>query len=752
MAHQTEKNNGASAPINRVLERLSGVEDNGHGYKARCPVPAHGRGRGDPNPSLSVSEGDDGRVLVKCRTGCESKDVLDALGLSWADLYPATARKSVTHQTKYEVRNVRGQLEAVHVRTDYSDGTKQVVWLRPGGKAGLNGIGTADLPLFGSQLLSLSDAGDMPVILCEGEKAAKALQDREMLALGTATGAAGTPSREVLEVLKDREVILWPDNDDEGRVHMERIANALQGIARSVRWMDWPDAPPKGDAADWQGTPDELRAALEAAPEWKPKPDLPDAEISDVCAAYVETKPVEWLWRGRIPKGKLTMYDGDPGVGKSVVTMDIAARVSAGRTFPDGAPCETGNVLIVNVEDAIDDTIVPRLKAHGADLDRVFIFSTVPDGKGGTRLLNLPDDLLLLENKVIQREAVLLIIDPVMTMLGGDANKDQEARKALTPIRDMAERTGAAVVSVRHLNKSVGLKAIQRGGGNMGLIGVARAGSFFAEHPDDDSLRVMAPHKSNLAEKLPSLSYRIITSAVHDTARVEWTGVSSHDANSLAAGPGNPQEKSELDAAKEFLTDELGSGPLWAKQVFRDAREAGVTEKTLYRAKAALRVRSQKHGTEGWIWRLPDNGPEDGQSNANDHVDHVGHVDHVQKTPVGRNVNQAYLWEDGQGGQHGQGGQVEEHGHVPDHVQISADRREILAALRAEGRALTHTSIAALVDKSPDEVGELVEEMVRDGQLHENGNNQYALSLMSPTIRDEDRDTADEGLLDDLPI
>jgi len=117
---------------------------------------------------------------------------------------------------------------------------------------------------------------------------------------------------------------------------------------------------------------------------------------------------------------------------------------------------------------------VPRLKAHGADLDRVFIFSTVPDGKGGTRLLNLPYDLVLLENKVIQREAKLLIIDPVMTMLGGDANKDQDARKALTPVRDMAEGTGVAVIAVRHLNKSVGLKAIQRGGGNMGLIGVKK--------------------------------------------------------------------------------------------------------------------------------------------------------------------------------------------------------------------------------------------------------------------------------------
>jgi putative DNA primase/helicase len=147
------------------------------------------------------------------------------------------------------------------------------------------------------------------------------------------------------------------------------------------------------------------------------------------------------------------LLDGDPDLGKSVVTMDIAARGSMGRDLLDGAPCEAGNVLVVNVEDGIEDTIVPRLKAHGADLNRVFILSSIPDGNGGTRLLDLPRDIALLENKVLQRKAKLLIIDPVLTMLGGDANKDQDARKALTPIAEMAERTGAAIVGVRHLKQ-----------------------------------------------------------------------------------------------------------------------------------------------------------------------------------------------------------------------------------------------------------------------------------------------------------
>lgn len=385
-------------------------------------------------------------------------------------------------------------------------------------------------------------------------------------------------------------------------------------------------------------------------------------EIEDVCAASVEMKPVEWLWNRRIPKGKLTMFDGDPDLGKSVVTMDIAARVSTGRSFPDGAPCEAGNVLIVNVEDGVDDTIVPRLKAHGADLSRVFIFSSVPDGKGGTRLLDLPGDIPLLENKILHRKAALLIIDPVLTMLGGDANKDQDARKALTPIRDMAERTGVAVIAVRHLNKSIGLQAIQRGGGNMGLIGVARAGSFFAKHPEADGLRVMAAHKSNLAEKPPSLSYRIVTSVVHDTARIEWAGVTEHDADSLAADSATSlHEKSELEAAREFLREELKDGPMCAKHVYRDAKDAGISERTLRRAKDALRVKSEKVGTEGWRWTLPPEGgqpPSKGPRSGEDgHGGHVGHVGHVQNSHPENSPN---LSEGGQGGQVSSEG-----GHLP---------------------------------------------------------------------------------------
>jgi len=330
--------------------------------------------------------------------------------------------------------------------------------------------------------------------------------------------------------------------------------------------------------------------------------------IAAVAASEVETKPIEWLWRGRIPRGKLTIFDGDPGLGKSVVTMDIAARVSTGRGFPDGSPCAPGNVLILNLEDESADTIVPRLKAHGADLSRVFILpGEVPDEDGKARAVEIPRDLPLLEGAVVEHGAVLLILDPIMTMLSGDANKDQDARKALTPVKEVSGRTGVSVIGVRHLNKSLGLKAIQRGSGNMGLIGVARAGSFFAEHPDDEDLRVMAAHKSNLAEKPPSLAYSLVPWAIDpEIVRVEWKGTTEHDANSISAAPATPAEKTKQEEARDFLRDFLRDGPRWQEEVKQAAHRQLISYATLRIAKGQLRVRSERIGTEGWQWALPE--------------------------------------------------------------------------------------------------------------------------------------------------
>jgi archaellum biogenesis ATPase FlaH len=163
-------------------------------------------------------------------------------------------------------------------------------------------------------------------------------------------------------------------------------------------------------------------------------------------ASRVRTAEVDWLWRERIPLGKLTVLEGDPDIGKSLVTAELAACVSrADRDFPDGAPCEPGFVIMFTTEDDAHDTVAPRLLAAGANLNRVQI---VTRGKVMDRLLSLPDDLDAIEGDIIRSLARLVVIDPLSAFLSTrlKANNDQAIRVALTPLSDIAKRNHTAII------------------------------------------------------------------------------------------------------------------------------------------------------------------------------------------------------------------------------------------------------------------------------------------------------------------
>jgi hypothetical protein len=204
-----------------------------------------------------------------------------------------------------------------------------------------------------------------------------------------------------------------------------------------------------------------------------------------ISLADVEPQRVEWLWKGRIPLGKLTVIDGDPGTGKSAMVNDIVARISAGRAMPDNSPAEVGGAVLLNAEDGLSDTVRPRLEAAGADLQRVLALATTPDKDGIERLLSLPEDIPVLRRGVEQVGARLVVVDPLMAFLSGsvDSHRDQDVRRALAPLARLAEETGAAVVAVRHLTKTEGSNPLYRGGGSIGIVGAARSALLVAKAP-----------------------------------------------------------------------------------------------------------------------------------------------------------------------------------------------------------------------------------------------------------------------------
>lgn len=326
--------------------------------------------------------------------------------------------------------------------------------------------------------------------------------------------------------------------------------------------------------------------------------------------SQVPEERVTWLWPGHFAAGTLTLLDGDPGQGKSLLTLDLAARLSAGTAWPDGvALAGPGAVVLLNSEDALAPTIVPRLRAAGADLDRVHVFRARA-AAGHDRLPVFPDDCPLLADVVRATAARLVIVDPFLAFLAPRVTclSDQAVRQALTPLAELAAATGATVLLVRHLTKTVyGRRALTRGSGAMAIVGAARTAFLAAPHPDAPDRSLLACTKTNLAAPAATLAYRIAANA-DDVPRIAWEGPAAHDADDLIRQPRIYPSDAVVEAAA-FLQDLLGPGPVAVSSVYRQARGHAITDRTLERAKSQLSVRSQaRHEPDGrtvWYWSLP---------------------------------------------------------------------------------------------------------------------------------------------------
>jgi len=329
-----------------------------------------------------------------------------------------------------------------------------------------------------------------------------------------------------------------------------------------------------------------------------------------VRLSEVRPQPVQWLWGGWIALGKIAIIDGDPGLGKSFLTLDIAARTSRGGTMPGDSPgVLTGTpsgVVLLTAEDDPADTLRPRLDAAGADVERIVALAGVKGDDGGDRMPRL-GDLEAIREAVVSVAARLIVIDPIMAYLGGDAHRDNEVRQSLGPLSSLAAELSCAVLVVRHLNKSGGTHAVYRGGGSIAIIGAARTGMLVARDPDDETARVLAPTKSNIAELPPSLGYRLTPSG--DVARIEWTGESSHGAGALLSTDETQPEARAVDEAGEWLAGELAAGPRPVSEVKSASRAAGLSWRTLERAKANAEVQARRVSEDGkprgagvWVW------------------------------------------------------------------------------------------------------------------------------------------------------
>jgi len=323
-------------------------------------------------------------------------------------------------------------------------------------------------------------------------------------------------------------------------------------------------------------------------------------QIEPIAADTTAVESVRWLWPNILPRGTLVVLDGDPECGKSMLTVDIAARLSRGADWPDGSPGgPPGTTILFAAEDLRKRVVRPRLLAAGADATRVFVFGC-PDCPEPPP--TLPRDLPELTALIELVRPDLLIFDPLPNFLGGGLSA-LLVRSVLAKLVELAARFDVTIVMVRHLTKKRGLKALYRGLGSIGIVGAARAGLLAARDPADADRFVLTTAKSNLVPHPIALGYRVVSGSC--AAVIEWLGPS--DVTAEDAAEGVKQEPGGVLHAQQWLARVLSTGEVLVCEVLRQAKEAGINERTLRRAKEGLRVQSRliRVGKEGrWAWSM----------------------------------------------------------------------------------------------------------------------------------------------------
>jgi len=336
-----------------------------------------------------------------------------------------------------------------------------------------------------------------------------------------------------------------------------------------------------------------------------------------VALSDVKSEPVSWLWERRIALGKVTLIAGDPGLGKSFLSLDIAARVSNGALAPEGdCRFSQGSVILLSAEDDLGDTIKPRLLAAGADLTKIVAMQAIrgQDGNGQyDRPVDLARDLPVVET-VITRvgDCRLVVIDPLSCYLGSiDSHNNAEVRQLMAPLAELASRAGIAILGVTHLRKSSDGPAVYRAMGSLAFAAAARAVWGVTRDKDDPEgkRRLFLPVKNNLGPDQTGLSFVLTGRHTDGTPCVLWdegaVTVSADEAFSAQGkGAGRPAE--ERSEAEQFLREALADGPRPAKDVEDEALNRHcISRRTLERARKTAGVEAFRPKNPGpWLLRL----------------------------------------------------------------------------------------------------------------------------------------------------
>ena len=323
-------------------------------------------------------------------------------------------------------------------------------------------------------------------------------------------------------------------------------------------------------------------------------------ELKIISSTNVEVREINWLWYPFIPRGKVTILQGDPGEGKSTFMLTLAAYLTRGEALPFTdcrEPPDPITVLYQSTEDDYDDTIVPRFIKAGGIRDRLAFIdeSEYP--------LTFDDDRIL--EGIKQTGAKLLVLDPLASYIGDcSLNASNEVRQKFNALINAARETDCAIVVVNHMNKMPGLKAIYRTPGSIDVAGAVRSILLLARDPDEEDKRYLVQTKMNLASKGDALEFRI------EDGGIKFTGITDKTADEIlrkqdfVSGIGRPDVK--LQEAKEVIEELLAAGTaVPAEDCEAVLKKNGIRRSTAQTAKRELGIESVRI-QDRWYWKLPE--------------------------------------------------------------------------------------------------------------------------------------------------
>ena len=334
-----------------------------------------------------------------------------------------------------------------------------------------------------------------------------------------------------------------------------------------------------------------------------------------VTEKYANLKPeqIDWVWENKIPNGAVTLLVGDPGTGKSILSLYIAGQVSAGRKFPNcGNPTKQGTVLIITAEDNHTATVLPRLMATDANLDKiertVCVETVITGSSGESKSLkesmgaDLMSRLDLLEARIKEiPDFKLLIIDTIPSYLGSsNLSSIVDIRAFVDSLSVLALKYKIAILGITHFNKNQDVPAQYRVIGSIGMTGGVRAVWGIVKDENDPSRRLMASGKLNLTADTTGLAFKLDNRQLQIEGKPAWHARCLFEAEPIQdtldnllmpgkSGKGSPKKNEAAVWLLEYLSDGMKHT---VSDVIDAAKCCDIKEKTLRRAARSTNVKT----------------------------------------------------------------------------------------------------------------------------------------------------------------